>query len=255
MLSIGKRSYIGGKFKETPDSDNFEKIIVMIQTDHLKNEYGSLSPYNLVDERGYLIENLWQFSKVYETVPEITQTFSTTNKRVVWKHAKETHIDNDGNITKEHIAWRQKGYTCKDPVRFPVGSSWKARSSCKYALAIDESGQLNPEQKLNYVESRKRIYVKEYCASVKKHPDFKILKKKLEDGKNLMIIEVDGPHEESLEYYKERYAVKDDFIKNQSIECTVENMKIMLNDEKHAFGHGYCLAMELLGITDKVLSD
>ena len=61
-----------------------------------------------------------------------------------------------------------------------------------------------------------------------------------------MIIEVDGPHQESLNYYKHTYGVSEDFIDKNTISVNENNMKIMLNDTKHPFGHGYCLAMALL---------
>lgn len=76
----------------------------------------------------------------------------------------------------------------------------------------------------------------------------KKLKKWLQEGKNLLIIEVDGPHQESLDYYKEKYNVDDDFIVNSTMLATKENLEIMLNDTKHPFGHMYCLAACLLGI-------
>lgn len=72
------------------------------------------------------------------------------------------------------------------------------------------------------------------------------MKNKLENGENLLICEVDGPHQESLEYYREKYKVQESFIENNSIEVTFENMKIMLEHTKHSFGHGYCLALALL---------
>jgi hypothetical protein len=71
----------------------------------------------------------------------------------------------------------------------------------------------------------------------------KIIKKK---GENLLIIEVDGPHEEDLEYYMKKYDVKKDFIENNTMLVNEENIKVMLNDGKHPYGHGYCLACELL---------
>ena len=61
-----------------------------------------------------------------------------------------------------------------------------------------------------------------------------------------MIIEVDGPKQESLSYYMQEYNVGQEFIVENTIDCTEKNMEIMLNDTKHPFGHGYCLAMCLL---------
>ena len=59
-------------------------------------------------------------------------------------------------------------------------------------------------------------------------------------------MEVDGPHQESLSYYKTMYGVPDDFIIGNTMLCTQSNLDLMLNDPKHNFGHGYCLAWSLL---------
>ena len=60
-----------------------------------------------------------------------------------------------------------------------------------------------------------------------------------------MIVEIDGPKSQSIEYYKNKYGVDDTFIQNDTILVNDYNINIMLNDEKHPFGHGYCLAMAL----------
>ena len=75
----------------------------------------------------------------------------------------------------------------------------------------------------------------------------------LREGKNLLIVDVDGPHQESLDYYKETYQVKDDFIENGTILVTKKNVNIMLKDTKYSFGHGYCLAMALMGYNKFIL--
>lgn len=248
MIIIGKRSYKGKRYIDSPTPPGFTKIVVMIRENIAQNEYGSLGPYVLKDEHGYLLENRWQFSKVYKKVPKITQTYSTNNPMIVWQHPEEVHVDNNGNLTPEYFAWRSKGMQNRHPVRFPVGMSWKSRGSCMYAL--DDPVDVN--NKLDYIQGRKQIYGKYYCESVKKHPHFERLKNL---GQNIMIIEVDGPVQESLEYYKAKYNVDDNFIVNGAVECTIENMRILLNDSKHVFGHGYFLGMELLGITDAVCQD
>ena len=46
---------------------------------------------------------------------------------------------------------------------------------------------------------------------------------------------------------EKEYDVDDDFIQDDTILVTEGNINIMLNDTKHAFGHGYCLCMALLG--------
>ena len=65
-------------------------------------------------------------------------------------------------------------------------------------------------------------------------------------GENLLIIEVDGPHSEAINYYQQKYNVKGDFIEQNTMLATPENLEIMLNDPKYPYGHGYCLANILL---------
>jgi hypothetical protein len=251
-IRVGKRTYRGAHTTESPVPPGYKKIVVMIRDDIAKDEFGGLSPYNIKDDNGVIIENKWQFSKVYKKVAAVKMPYSTHNPKIVWEHPAEVHIDAAGNLTPEYFAWRAKGFASHEPIRFPAGMSMAARSSCQYSLASKEDGSVDPAQKLDYVAGRKQIYCKEYCSSVKKHPQFKMLKDMLDAEQNLIIIEVDGPHQESLNHYKQTYGVGDDFIVNESIDVTVPNMQIMINDTKHAFGHGYCLAMELLGITDTV---
>lgn len=108
---------------------------------------------------------------------------------------------------------------------------------------------------LDYIEARKQIYVPVYCSAARKTKAFASLKSRLEHGENLLILEIDGPHYESLNYYKAKYGVGDDFIApNNTTDAILVNLKLLLNDSKHPFGHGYCLAAELLGLTEYMLS-
>jgi len=127
-------------------------------------------------------------------------------------------------------------------VRYPVG--YNNMHKCLFSIP-DEN---NPDKKLNYIDSRKQIYVPVYCKAAKNEQKFIELKNRLENGENLLIIEVDGPHQESLDYYQNTYGLADIFIENSTMLATDENLTIMLNDDKHPFGHGYCLAMALLDL-------
>ena len=105
----------------------------------------------------------------------------------------------------------------KDAVRFPVTCNKTVRASCLYALWEGE--------KLGYIDARKKIYKKVYTDLVNKTNKFEKLKQMLQNGINLLIVEVDGPRQEPLEYYKEKYKVSDDFIVNNTIEV---NSKIWI---------------------------
>jgi hypothetical protein len=244
-----------------PSFPGFTSIFVMIRDDPAKNEYGALSPYFIrVPVPGYpqgvIHENYWQFLKVYPKVNKIDQTASTNDPKIVWRYHTEQHLkpktENPGSpedweILPEWYNWNKKGFENQDYVRFPVGSHPKMRSSCVFSLGISENGVIDPEKRMGYVESRKKTYGKAYCENVVKHPLFAQLKQRLLDGENLLIIEVDGPHEESANYYNQKYGWELNKIQNGTIEATPENLKVLINDEKHPFGHGYCLSMALQG--------
>lgn len=238
-LRVGKSKSYNGKVIISQYS-GFTPIIVMTKS---SSAYGELGPYDLRNEQGQIIENIWQFSKAYQWIPQIKMPYSSGNKKIVWEWPAETHIDSNGNLTEEYWKWRMTGKNNPEPVRAPVG--WKHLKNCLFSLEKDEPiSETNP--KLDYIESRKKIYVPIYMNAVIKEPKFSELYNRLRNGENLLIIEVDGPHQESLNYYKEKYGVSDDFIQNDSVEAIEGNLGILLNDPKHPFGHGYSLAWTLL---------
>jgi hypothetical protein len=193
MIRVGRRVYHPDGTFTDPQFDGFKKILVLTAS----SPYGSIGPYDLKDEDGRIMENIWQFSKVYSKVAKSKQVFSHYDKKVIWEHPAETHVDSQGNLTDAYWQWREKGMKNPYPVRYPVGV--KDRYRCLYALAMEEDGTIS--EKLDYIESRKKIYLPVYCNLVKKEHQFIELKMMLDSGQDLLIIDVDGPHQESLDYY------------------------------------------------------
>lgn len=248
QIRVGRRVYNRDGSYIDPKFSGFKNILCLTKS----TEYGSLGPYVLKDQNGRIMENIWQFAKIYEAVPFSKQTYSRYDQTVIWNHPAEIHAIKNENSefvpTTEYKLWRQKGMECIYPVRYPVG--FDGRSKCIGSIQSSEYNKCVNDEKyspklLTYIEARKEIYLKMYIKLVKKESDFKKLLKMLKEGKNLLIIEVDGPHGDHLEYYKSKYGVKDDFITENTILASQENMDIMLNDDKFAFGHGYCLAIAL----------
>jgi len=240
-IKVGRIIYSNGK-PVHPSYEGYTPIVVLTKS----SPYGELGPYVLKDDEGKIMENIWQFSKVYPWVPATKQIYSRWDSTVIWNHPKEIHIDaNTGEPNDVYWAWREKGMNAKEAIRYPVGSGTH-RARCMHILT-------DKGEKLGLVEGRKQVYMKVYCALARKEESFEKLKKRLEGGENLLIIEVDGPHQESLEYYKNTYRVNDDFIVDHTIDINIYNMGIMLRDPKHSFGHGFCLASALLDI-DGVLT-
>jgi hypothetical protein len=190
---------------------------------------------------GYLLENFWQ-AKLYPNIPKVNIPYSRYDQRIIWSHPAETHIDANGDPNKKYWAWRKKLLNASDAVRYPAG--FNNRHNCIGNIII-ENGEYGI---LDYIESRKRIYLPIYLEAVKRAPKFQELKKRYQNGENLLIIEIDGPHQEDIEYYKEKYpniAWEEKMIGN-TIEIDREILEVMLNDPKNPYGHSYCLAWALM---------
>lgn len=228
---------VGRKIGNNNPHYNGYIVIPVVMKSHSK--YWPLSPYYLKNEEGQIMENIWQFSKVYKEVPFSKERYSRFDNKIIWEHPSEIHVDELEELTEKYFNWRNKGFNNEYAVRYPVGYNFRHKTLYSF----------HNNEKLNYIESRKKLYFELYCDLVKKEKLFNELKEKLMKGYNLLIVDVDGPHQESLEYYIKNYNVNENFIDSDSIIINKENMKILLNDEKHPFGHGYCLAMALLEMT------
>jgi hypothetical protein len=241
-VRVGRRVYAKNGTFVDPKVENYSTVLCLTKS----SPFGAISPYGLCDEQGRNMENIWQFSKVYPRVEATTCCYSRYDKRVIWSHPAEVHVDKNNRLLPAYFEWRRKGMAAKDAIRYPVG--FHGRHNCVGAVVSDVSvGQHEEEHKfLDYVESRRQIYLVVYTRLLLKHLMFRKLRQRCLAGENLLIVEVDGPHQETMDYYKERYNVGDDFIVGNTVDVNKESMRILLNDTKHPFGHGYCLAMALL---------
>lgn len=212
-----------------PQYKDFIPIVVLTKS----SKYGSLGPYCLRNEKGQILENVWQFSKIYEKVPYSRRCKSRYDFTVIWQHPTEIHMIN-GYPTPEYWNWRNKGMNAQEAIRYPVGIN--GRHKCLACLWETEPGKW---EYLNYLESRKKIYWSIYRDAVRKQLDFYKLKQMLQEGKNLLIIEVDGP--------KNGCDISS-LVCDDTVLITRDILKLALNDLKYSFGHGYCLAAALLDI-------
>jgi hypothetical protein len=259
QVRVGSCHWRGNK-RFDPSFEGFTNILCLTKS----SEYGMLSPYCLTvkvkfegDPKEYdsIFENYYQASKCYGVVPEACEVRSRYDRTVIWKWPQEQHVvvylpldDNtppNYQVLSPYLNWRKTLMIQPEPIRYPVGKS--SAHKCLFSLKQNEDGTINPRF-LDYVEARKEIYLKEYAKVLKVHPEFIKLKQRLLAGENLLIIEVDGPQKRSLQYYKQKYAVDNDFIENNTMAITEKNLDIMLNDTTERFGHCYCLAGSLLDI-------
>ena len=131
----------------------------------------------------------------------------------------EKHLINN-HIQSEYYSWRDEIFKCDKPIRYPNG--YKRASEVAFSLYIGLDGI---EKRLDYIQARKNIYVKEYCRLIRKIPEFEELRNALKENKTLIICEIDVPDNEII---------------------TLPKLDTLLNNKRIKFGHGLCLAMELL---------
>ncbi len=231
-LRVGRAYKVKGKWVYS-SYEGFEPIIILTKG----SDYESLSPFFLKSKEGIVMENDYQFSKIYPILPAHNER-NHPKGPIVWSQQQEIHVDPNGYLTPEYFAWRKRGKALQKWVRYPVGRN---------NMHLCRGSYLEEENKvIGYIESRSKIYATLYIREVIIQKQFQELIEKLKAGKKLLILEVDGPHQESLQYYKDKYKVKDDFIVGDTMIATPENIDIMLNDEKERFGHSYCCAWALL---------
>jgi hypothetical protein len=93
---------------------------------------------------------------------------------------------------------------------------------------------------MDYLTSRKEIYVNEYIRLIRKLPEYTKLLEKLCRGENIMICEMDVPAKNK----RGEYGIDCD--DNNNCIMTIEKLERLMNDPSEAFGHGLCLAYALL---------
>ena len=142
--------------------------------------YAALSPFHLrtvvETPRGPFdtcVENAWQFSKVYAVGPD-----------------GRPHVDAAGAPTEAWWAWARAGWARRDAVRFPMGRgarplysvTWRRVSGVSgmsggagAAAASAEAAAEWLEERLPYIEARRRLYAPWYAAAAEAAPAFAAL--------------------------------------------------------------------------------
>lgn len=205
---------------------------------------GDLSPYVLRDEQNRLLENVWQFSKVYDVVQAQSVPLNRyqPSRGLIWSHPAEKHWNSETNEpTNEYWLWRRKGETNKYAVRYPAG--YLARHKVKFCL-WNNSGKW---QRLGYIAARKKIYVGEYVRLTKNHPAFGNLQKMVNSGTNIQLVEVDGPDPGFTTPEGNYFPYTEISLKYPGLLLSEDVVKTLVNDPKKPFGHGFVIGSLLLG--------
>lgn len=141
-------------------------------------------------------------------------------------YTKAGHVK-DGQVTKEWEKFCDKQFKMEKGKRRPFA---KALGYGAPDFAIYNG------KKYDYITSRKEIYVPIYAELVKNTDAIKEMKKMLESGENIMILDGDGPP-------KSLYP--------EGLEMTQKVWDGMIKNPQFPFGHGYVVAGLLAGIEMK----
>ena len=229
--------------------ENFETINVLKWNN---SKWKNLCPYLLktdgeevcFNKGGILFENFYQGCKVYDVVYNIEvypSRFYTNNPKYLWWRFDpitpkgDILVKNDIIFYDLYFRWRNSLWECANPIRYP--NTINRRKNTQFALCIDKFGN---EHILDYIQTRKQIYVNEYIRLIKKLPEYTLLLNRLKSGKNIMICEMDVPAKNKKGYYGI------DCDENNICNMSIEKLELLLNDTSEAFGHGLCLAYSLL---------
>lgn len=174
------------------------------------------------------LENFWQGSKVYAEIVK--------HKTGDWKQTAERHAirrdDGTWDITEDYFKWRKRLFEHPKAIRRPNG-----RNRPLFSLLGSE--------RFGYIESRKKIYEPLYIKTARRTTAYKKLYEMYKEGKNLLLIDVDGPDPKSFPY---------------GIELSLETIDKERDNPNKVWGHGMVLAkMLFLDIkpgdeTDKILT-
>ena len=168
--------------------------------------------------------------------------------------------DNNGKPNEAYFEWRNKFYSAekctKDLMRHTCKDLGYEHKDTKYFAYFDK--KKNDWRALNYVESRKLVYVKEYAKLVYDTDSFKWLKSLVSEGYKIALVDFDA-----YNYYSDRakgkyYEFYLNKCKRDGIKPTrklmdflnIKNMKDVCNCPFMAGGHAFVLKMLLQGDID-----
>lgn len=132
------------------------------------------------------------------------------NLEVFWQCGKVfPHHDDAGKPTSDFFSYREKMYGApngsipKPVMRHPYREfGYEADDMLYWPYWNEEKGEYEP---LSYLEARKKVYVPEYAKLVADTPALKYMKKLLDEGKKIALLDFDGFNYYCDEAMKIRY--------------------------------------------------
>lgn len=171
------------RFGSVSQIAKYEKMgyVIIDTTSHAEDFWKQLSPFFLKTENGIKIENFWQYSKIYpmyfdgnSVLPE-TQEFTWQNESF-HVHAYEPN--------PAFLNWQKSGFESIRAIRYPMGKG------AKPVCALYEYN--HKHYMLDYIQSRKLIYIPEYAKAVSQTYAFQLLSQMVKNGTKIALLDFDG---------------------------------------------------------------
>ena len=169
--------------------------------------------------------------------------------------------DDNGKPNQAFFAWRNKFYALnkvsKELMRHACEDLGYQHSDCRYfAYFNQEKEEWIP---LDYVESRKKVYIPEYAKLVYNTDSFKWLKTLVDKGQKIALLDFDGFNYHSETAMKKRYKAFVNKYPNTKLKekdfLAIKSMKDVTNCPFLAVGHAFTLKLLLQGDIEVVAGE
>ena len=177
---------------------------------------------------------------------------SADSLEVFWQVGKVfPHHDHNGQPNAAYFAYRDKMYHAapgsipKPVMRHPYKSfGYDADDMLYWAYWNPEKGEY---ERLSYLEARKKVYVPEYAKLVANTPAMKYMKKLLDEGKKIALLDFDGFSYYNEEAMKVRYRAyvakcrkrKEPILRSEKDFTDIKDMKSAVNFADTPVGHAF----------------
>lgn len=180
-----------------PARDGFSRVDVtsgsMNRIVKGRDAASSFSPMCLGPVRGAeVFENYWQVmhdtGSLADVITQYGKVFSTLG-----------HLEGDGTpqgskVTDKWRKFRDKGYKkakgCRRPPEAKTSEVLEVREGRRKFKYLRPSFAHYQGQNMDYITSRKKVYAPVYAELVQKTEAFKVLKRRVDEGENVMIIDL-----------------------------------------------------------------
>lgn len=167
--------------------------------------------------------------------------------------------DNGGTPNKDFFEWRDKMYgkkrgeLSKEELRHPQRQLGYEASDCLYFPWYDkETGKYIP---LDYVSSRKKVYIPNYARLVSQTDTFKQLKKLVSEGKKIALADFDTYNYYSKSAMEKKYesyvnkCKKDHLVPSATLDdfLSIKSIKDVINCPFMPAGHSFVIKALLQG--------